>query len=205
MDKKRVKYYNSAYLVAPDGTVAGKYDKVHLVPFGEYVPLKRWLPFLGKIVAQVGDFQAGRRGNTIRGVGPRLGVQICFEIIFPMLSRALVQNEAALLVNITNDAWFGESSAPYQHFSMAIFRAVENRRSLVRAANTGISGFVDPLGRIVASTPLDTEATLTRRVPILQEKTFYTRYGDAFALACLMATFLNMAYLAFSGRRQWMD
>jgi len=202
-NRNRVEYYNSAYLIAPDGTVAGKYDKVHLVPFGEYVPFRRWLPFLGKIVAHVGDFQAGRRGNTIKGQGPRLGVQICFEIIFPMLSRALVQNDAALLVNITNDAWFGKSSAPYQHFSMAVFRAVENRRSLVRAANTGISGFVDPIGRIVASTPLDEEAALIRRVPIFQKKTFYTRYGNVFAQVCLVITFLYQAYLAYGRRRQW--
>jgi len=200
-DQNRIKYYNSAYLIKPDGTVAGKYDKVHLVPFGEYVPFKRWLPFLGKIVAHVGDFQAGRSGNTIEGPVPRLGVQICFEIIFPMLSRALVQNEAALLVNITNDAWFGKSSAPYQHFSMAVFRAVENRRSLVRAANTGISGFIDPIGRIIASTPLDEEAALVHRVPILREKTYYTRHGDIFALACLVTAVLYLAYPVLGRRR----
>ncbi|HSO20754.1 MAG TPA: apolipoprotein N-acyltransferase, partial [Desulfosarcina sp.] len=149
-------YYNSAYLVAPDGHVRGRYDKVHLVPFGEYVPLKRLLSFAGKMVAQVGDFSSGDRGRTLDWGQdrPAIGVQICFEIIFPGLSRALAKNGAGVLVNLTNDAWFGRSSAAFQHFSMAVFRAVENRRSLVRCANTGISGFVDPAGRVVAKTGL---------------------------------------------------
>jgi apolipoprotein N-acyltransferase len=102
----------------------------------------------------------------------------------------MTKNNAALLVNITNDAWFGRSSAPYQHFSMAIFRAVENRRSIIRSANTGISGFIDPLGRVVASTQLFTDAIMTRSVPILDEKTFYSRFGDLFAMACLVLTLI---------------
>ena len=127
-----LRYYNSAYLLNPDGRVSAKYDKAHLVPFGEYVPFKKWVPFLGKIVENVGDFKTGRKGDTLRWGNHRLGVQICFEVIFPKLSRAMVQNGANLLVNITNDAWFGRTSAPYQHFSMAVFRAVENKRSLIR-------------------------------------------------------------------------
>jgi len=192
--EKKVEYYNSAYLINPSGKVNGRYDKAHLVPFGEYVPFKKWLPSLGKIVEQVGDFKPGRKGDTLRWKDTNLGIQICFEIIFSELSRMMVNNDAGLIVNITNDAWFGTTSAPYQHFSMAVFRAIENRRALIRSANTGISGFVDPAGRIIASTPLFKAATLTHSVPIMKEKTFYTRFGDWFAVACLAVTLLTVWY-----------
>jgi apolipoprotein N-acyltransferase len=182
-------YFNSAYLIQPDGSVAGQYDKVHLVPFGEYVPFKKLLPFIGKMVAQVGDFKPGVKGDTLSWKDHALGVQICYEIIFPGLSRAMVANGASLLVNITNDAWFARTSAPYQHFSMAIFRAVENRRSLVRCANTGISGFIDPVGRVISKTPLFAEAVLSESIPLIKIKTFYTRFGDSFARVCLVICF----------------
>ncbi|MDP2645257.1 MAG: apolipoprotein N-acyltransferase [Desulfobacterales bacterium] len=196
-DRNAVNYYNSAYLISPQGRVLGKYDKAHLVPFGEYVPFKKWLPFLGKIVQEVGDFKPGKKGSTLRLGDLRLGLQICFEIIFPGLSRSMADNNAGLLINLTNDAWFAKTSGPYQHFSMAVFRAVENRKTLVRAANTGISGFVDPAGRIMAATPLFQEASLTRPVSILTEKTFYTRFGDLFAILCLITT----ALLALRARK----
>jgi apolipoprotein N-acyltransferase len=181
-------YYNSAYMVTPEGRIGGRYDKVHLVPFGEYVPLKRLLWFVGKMVAQVGDFTAGEKGRTLPwGDGlPSIGVQICFEIIFPGLSRSLVNNDAGLLVNLTNDAWFDRSSAAYQHFSMAVFRAVENRRSLVRCANTGISGFIDPAGRIVAQTGLFEDAVIDQTVPSLSVTALYTRTGDLMPVGCLI-------------------
>ena len=182
---ENVIYFNSAYLIRPATKDISKYDKTHLVPYGEYVPFQRWLPFLGKLVAQVGDFRPGKPGKTLPWKQDALGVQICYEIIFPGLSRALVKNDAALLINITNDAWFGTTSGPYQHFSMTIFRAVENRRALARAANTGISGFIDPVGRILASSRLLEEAMLIRPLPMLRQITFYTRFGDLFALACL--------------------
>ena len=178
-------YYNSAYLIQPKLKTISKYDKAHLVPYGEYVPFKHWLPFLGKVVAQVGDFQPGKPGKTMPWEKGAIGVQICYEIIFPELSRAMVKNNAVLLINITNDAWFGTTGGPYQHFSMTVFRAVENRRALARAANTGISGFIDPAGRILSATPLLKEAVVTRTLPLISAKTFYTRFGDLFALACL--------------------
>jgi apolipoprotein N-acyltransferase len=195
-------YYNSAYMVAPDGRATGRYDKVHLVPFGEYVPLKQVLSFVGKMVAQVGDFSPGEKGRTLAwGEGnPSIGVQICFEIIFPGLSRSLVKNGAGMLVNLTNDAWFGESSAAYQHFSMAVLRAVENRRSLVRCANTGISGFVDPAGRIVARTALFEDAVVDRPVPVLSETTIYTRMGDLLPLVCLIILGLLIAQTMYRGQ-----
>jgi apolipoprotein N-acyltransferase len=185
-----VRLFNSAYLINPQTKTMGKYDKTHLVPYGEYVPFKKWLPFLGKIVDQVGDFKAGAIGNTLQWRDQQIGVQICYEIIFPAYSRAMVRNNASLLVNITNDAWFGKTSGPYQHFSMTVFRAVENRRSLARAANTGISGFIDPVGRILATTPLLEEAAVTRSIPLLMEKTVYTRTGDLFARVCMAVVLL---------------
>jgi apolipoprotein N-acyltransferase len=185
-----VQHYNSAYLISPQTTTMGKYDKTHLVPYGEYVPFKKWLPFLGKIVAQVGDFETGTEGQTLPWKDQQIGVQICYEIIFPGLSRAMAANGATLLINITNDAWFGKTSGPYQHFSMTVFRAVENRRSLARAANTGISGFIDPAGRILAATGLLKEAAVTRSLPLLKEKTVYTRTGDLFARVCMAVVLL---------------
>ncbi len=187
-----ITYYNSAYLISPGTKTISKYDKAHLVPYGEYVPFNKWLPFLGKIVAQVGDFSPGKTGKTIPWKKGALGIQICYEIIFPGLSRAMVKNDAVLLINITNDAWFGKTSGPYQHFSMTVFRAVENRRALARAANTGISGFIDPAGRILTSTPLLREAAVTRPLPLVHKKTFYTRFGDLFALACLASTIFGI-------------
>jgi len=187
---KRIEYYNSAYLISSAGSVYGRYDKAHLVPFGEYIPLKRWLPFLGKIVEHVGDFRPGKKGNTLQWNNHKLGFLICYEIIFPDLSRAMAKNQAALLVNITNDAWYGRTSAPYQHFSIAVFRAVENRRALVRSANTGISGFIDPVGRVVDSTDLFQDAVRTHTVPLINETFFYTRFGDVFAIFCLVTAIL---------------
>ena len=181
-------YFNSAYLVFPDGTAPVRYDKAHLVPFGEYVPLKRWLPFLGKMVEQVGDFKSGARGNALTWKEGAIGIQICFEIIFPGLSRAMVQNGADFLVNMTNDAWFEKTGAPYQHFSMAVFRAVENRRALVRAANTGISGFIDPAGRVMIQSDLFQEAVLTRDIPRLKMQSLYTKSGDFLPTGCWLAT-----------------
>ena len=192
-------FHNSAWLVDGRGKLRAKYDKAHLVPFGEFTPFKKWLPFLGKLVEQVGDFTPGPKGRVIDWNGRKIGVQICYEIIFPYLARAQVRNGADLLVNITNDAWYGRTSGPYQHFSMVVFRAVENRRALVRAANTGISGFVDPAGRIISSTDLFKEAAVLEKLPLLKTRTFYTRYGDLFAKACLFATIAGIiwAWLRF--------
>lgn len=189
LKKEGYDVYNSAFLIDPNGEILGKYDKVHLVPYGEYVPLKKWMPFLGKIVAEVGDFKRGKKGEVIPFGDVGLGLQICYEIIFPDLSRQMVENGANLIINITNDAWFGRSSAPYQHFAMAVFRAVENKRTLVRSANTGISGFVNPIGEIVGKTDLFESTFLTRKTTILDDKTLYTRYGNGFASACVLGSF----------------
>ncbi|MBI9074501.1 MAG: apolipoprotein N-acyltransferase [Desulfatibacillum sp.] len=178
-------FYNSAFLIGQNGKILGKYDKAHLVPWGEYVPLKKYMPFINNLVEQVSDFSAGREGQAISANGARLGVLICYEIIFPALARHQVLEGANLLVTITNDAWFGRSSAPYQHFSTAVFRAVENHRSVARAANSGISGFVDPTGKILEPTELFEEAARNAVLPILNQTTIYTRYGDVFCFICM--------------------
>lgn len=180
-------YLNSAVLINPGGEITNQYDKVHLVPYGEYVPFKKWFPFLDKIVEQSGDFKPGQKGKTIDFLSHKIGTQICFEIIFPNLSRAMARNGADILINITNDAWFGKTSAPHQHFSMTIFRAVENRKALVRAANTGISGVICPTGKIISATPLYKELSVTKRVPLMKTMTFYSKYGDLLPFLCLFA------------------
>ena len=200
-DDKQADFFNSAFLIDPNGNVIGKYDKVHLVPFGEYVPLQEWFPFIGKLVEEVGDFKSGQKGQTLPWGEFPLGIQICYEMIFPDLSREMARNQAAFLINMTNDAWYGKTSAPYQHFSMAVFRAVENRRSLIRSANTGISGFIDPVGRIIASTPLFEEAVITRSMPVLKTESFYTRYGDVFALTCMAISILLFFFCAISPKQ----
>lgn len=194
--KDQLVYHNSAYMISPQGKPKGKYDKVHLVPFGEYVPLKRFLPFIDKLVAQVGDFKPGKRGSTLPWQNHHAGVLICFESIFPELARDMVRNGADLLVNITNDAWFGYTAAAFQHFSMAVFRAVENRRFLARAANTGISGFIDANGRVLRSTELFHEAVVAQPVALMKISSLYSRWGD-WPLALL--TFGGAAI--FIGRR----
>jgi apolipoprotein N-acyltransferase len=189
---------NSAYLLAPDGSLLGRYDKHHLVPFGEYIPLKSSvLFFLDKLVEGIGDFEAGPGatvlsftpkslgGGSAAGTRPvKFGVAICYEVIFPDLVRQFAANGAEFLVTITNDGWFGPSSAPAQHFSMVVFRSVENHLAFARSANTGISGFIDPFGRIVGETPLFTEHALHASIPIRHSRTFYSYYGDVFAYGC---------------------
>jgi apolipoprotein N-acyltransferase len=192
---KTADYFNSAYLVGP-GEILGKYDKAHLVPFGEYTPFKEYLPFLGKIVEHVGDFKPGPEGHTLSLAGRKLGIQICYEVIFPELARAQVRNGAVLLLTITNDAWYGQTAGPYQHFSLAVLRAVENRRALARAANTGISGFVDPVGRVLDPTPLEVEAAVVRPLPLLQTESIYTRSGDVLGWACLGLSLLAVVCAA---------
>ncbi|MDH5298531.1 MAG: apolipoprotein N-acyltransferase, partial [Desulfobulbaceae bacterium] len=197
-------YFNSAFLIAPAdyplsgmqlplaksppmGRIIGRYDKQHLVPFGEYIPLRSVLPFLAPVVETLGDFDRGGVSGPISCQNSRIGVLICFESIFPDLARSHVAKGANLLVNLTNDAWFGRSNAPWQHLSMSVFRAVETRRSLARAANTGFSGCIDPLGNSSGLSELFTPASLTASLPLLTTETFFVRFGHHFATLCLMA------------------
>jgi len=183
----KVVSFNSALLVSPKKDLLGMYHKIHLVPFGEYVPLKTLLFFVEKMVQGIGDFEAGRSPVVMAIPQGRFSVLICYEVIFPELVRQFVRDGAGFLVNITNDAWFGRSAAPYQHIAMVALRAVENRVAIVRAANTGISGIIDPLGRITTKSDLFVRVTL--RGTILSQKgreAFYTRYGDLFAYLSLL-------------------
>lgn len=183
---------NSAYLLLPEGEIAGRYDKRHLVPFGEYIPLRTILFFLDKLVVGIGDFRSGVGPMTItlpqNDERPTLnfGVAICFEVIFPDLVRRMAKEGADFLVTITNDAWFGDSVAPYQHFGMVVFRAVENRLAFARSANTGISGFIAPTGHILATTPIFTQEALTGTIPLRTTTTFYSQNGDMFAWSCVI-------------------
>ena len=185
-----LRYLNSAFLVSPSGNVVGRTDKVHLVPFGEYVPLKTLLPFVNKVVEGIGDFSPGRTMQPLEIGRTKIGVLICYEGIFPTLSREYVREGARLLVNISNDAWYKRSSAPYQHLSMTVFRAVENRVPLIRATNTGITAIIDSRGHLHGMTPLFKEATLTGEVRPGSGDTFYDRVGDLFAGCCLALTLL---------------
>jgi len=184
----RLRFYNRAYLLDDRGRVGGYYDKRHLVPFGEYVPLQSVLFFVHRLVEATGDFAAGDRPAVMNLGAARPGILICYEAIFPELSRDLVQHGANLLVNITNDAWFGRTSAPYQHLSMALLRTVELRVPMVRCANTGISALIDPSGRILQETGLFEEGSLTGSLPVGSGQTFYCRYGEWVAVGCLFVS-----------------
>lgn len=186
-DKDNVRFFNSAFLVN-NGELSQRYDKIHLVPFGEYMPLSWILPIGPGIAAREEDYSAGSVMTVMRTNGfPPFSVLICYEAIFPALSRLAVRSGARVLVNITNDGWFGDSAAPYQHLTMAGFRAVENRVWLFRAANTGVSAVFDPGGRIVSYLPLQTRGQLVRKIPSHPNAgSFYSRNGDVFAWSVIV-------------------
>ncbi|MEK6591261.1 MAG: apolipoprotein N-acyltransferase [Nitrospinota bacterium] len=187
--------YNRAYLLSPQGDVMNKYDKIHLVPFGEYVPLRKILFFIDKMVVGIGDFQSGNEYTVMDIQKGKFGVLICFEVIFPDLVRRFAKNGAEFLVNITNDAWYGKSAASYQHISMVAFRAVENRLPVVRVANTGISGIIEPTGRITKDTDIFVRTYVSGEIDSgSQFRTFYTLYGDIFAYLCLAVTVLLILF-----------
>lgn len=181
---------NSAILLDRGGNVTFVYDKIHLVPFGEYVPLKRVLFFLDKLVVGIGDYTPGSKIIRAETEVGSFGTFICYEIIFPGLVRKFYSKGGDFIVTITNDAWFGRTAGPYQHFNMAVFRAIENRKPLLRAANTGVSGYIDSSGRIIRATPI-----FERRFDIVDVRTdtsstIYSKYGDMFSYLCIIATIL---------------
>ena len=182
------KFFNGAILIGPDGANRGSYQKIHLVPFGEFVPFKRLLFFVAPIVENVGDFSHGSRRTIFEVEGTRFSVAICYEVIYAGLAREFVNNGSQLLTTITNDAWFGRSSAASQHFEQAAIRAVEQGRYLVRSANTGISGAVDPYGRVIARSDLFTQVMTAVDVRLLSGRTIYNRVGDAIVYIAIAAT-----------------
>ena len=191
------RFYNAAFLVGADGRTGAVYRKMHLVPFGEYVPLRRLLPFVAPLVEAVAEFSPGLEPVLLPVGDRRLSVAICYEVVYPWLVRSFVLHGSDLLVTITNDAWYGTTSAAYQHWEQASLRAVEQGRYLVRAANTGISGIVDPYGRVVSRTELFETGVITGDVRWISQKTIYARIGDLIAWISLAV----MAAVAFAGLR----
>jgi apolipoprotein N-acyltransferase len=191
---------NSAILLNPSGDRIFSYDKMHLVPFGEYVPLRKWLTFTGKLTADIGDFTPGTRYSVGRLPDGGFGTFICFEAVFPDLVRHFTTNGAELLINISNDGWFGRSGAPAQHLMMARVRAVENRRWLLRDTNNGYTVSVDPYGRIAAALPTDIRGELDAPYDFRSDLTIYTRFGDWWAWACVIASVVLLV-LALVARR----
>jgi apolipoprotein N-acyltransferase len=197
------RYVNTALLVTGDGVI-GRYDKMHLVPFGEYVPLRPLLFFVEAIAAEVGDFSPGRVPTVFPLAGAPFGTVICYEIVFPDLVRRFVAEGASFMVNITNDAWFGDTGGPLQHLAAVPLRAVENGVAIGRVANTGVSALVLPTGAIAAELPLGRRGVLQAEVPLRADRTFYTRHGDVFArtMAGVSGAALLPAALAALRRRR---
>jgi len=177
---------NRAYLLGPDGQVAGWQDKQQLVPFGEFVPFKRLLFFARPLVQAVGSFEPGERPEVLSVPGGRFGTLVCYEVIFPDLVRGFSARGAEFLVNITNDAWYERSAASSQQFANLVFRAVENRRSIARSANTGISGFVDTCGRIIAASELFVQGQYQATLALSHRVTPYMRWGDWLPRLCVL-------------------
>ncbi len=196
------RYFNAAYLLGADGAERGVYRKRHLVPFGEYVPLKPLLFFAEPLVEAVSEFSPGTEATPLPTRWGPASTAICYEIVFPNMVRQTVAGGSQLLTTITNDAWFGHTAAPHQHFAQAAMRAIENGRYLVRAANTGISGIVDPYGRVLAQSDLFAEAVVVGDIRFLRESTVYTRIGDAFAYASLVLTVGAVLLISGKPRRR---
>ncbi len=181
------KYYNSAFMLDNGGATAAVYRKMFLVPFGEYVPFGAVLTFVAPLVEAVAAFSPGQRVTMLPVDGHMVSTAICYEVVYPHLIRDGVLRGSELLTTITNDAWYGETSAPFQHFELAAMRAIEQGRYLARAANTGISGIVDPYGRIIARTALFETTSVVGEVRFLTERTLYARIGDLAGQVALLA------------------
>ncbi|MFP5212674.1 MAG: apolipoprotein N-acyltransferase [Acidobacteriota bacterium] len=192
----QVRLLNRAYLVDSRGVIAGAYAKQHLVPFGEYVPLKDYLFFIKKLVEQAGDFVAGDDSSPLSLGGRLFGVLICYEGIFPDLSRQTVLRGANALVVITNDAWYGPTSAPYQHLDLARWRSIEFRVPMIRAANTGVSAAFDAVGATLATIPLNEMGEFAVTVHPLNVQTIYAKWGDFFAWICVLVAVGGTIYRA---------
>jgi apolipoprotein N-acyltransferase len=182
--ERATEVYNSAALISPAGEWVGRYDKVHLVPFGEYVPFKRVFSFAGGLTQQVGDFSRGTSRAPLQAGKDKIGVFICYESIFPDEVRRLAANGAQVFLNISNDGWYGDSGAYAQHLKQARMRAIENSRWLLRDTNTGVTASIDPYGRVGATVPRKTRVVLQAPYALSDATTFYTRHGDWFAYLC---------------------
>jgi apolipoprotein N-acyltransferase len=188
-----VDLYNAASVFTPDGALLGRYAKIHLVPWGEYVPFAKLFSFAHGLTHNAGRFTHGWKRSVFRLHGHHYGIFICYESIFADEIRQFVVNGAEVLVNISDDGWYGNTSAPWQHLNMARMRAVENRRWLLRDTNTGVTAAIDPYGRITQSVPRHEFTSLAVRYGFNDDLTFYTRFGDVFGLVCGI---LSIAVLA---------
>ena len=184
--------YNSASVIARDGSWTAQYDKVHLVPFGEYIPVAQLLSFAQVLTHEVGTFQRGTRHDPLTVDGTKVGVFICYESVFPGEVRQFAENGAEVFVNISNDGWFGDTGAPRQHLNMARMRSVENKRWLLRDTNTGITAVIDPLGRVVKEARRNQRTALQGAYDVEETTTFYTRHGDWFPLVCAIITLVGV-------------
>jgi apolipoprotein N-acyltransferase len=189
-DGKETAVLNSAVMVKPNGSMGLRYDKIHLVPFGEYVPFKRLFSFAGKLTKEVGDFSAGRERTVFDLDGHKVAVFICYEAVFPDEVRLFPKRGAEVLVNISNDGWVGESGAPGQHLNMARMRAIENNRWVLRATNSGITAAIDPFGRLVDEAPRNVRRGMEAHYAFIHATTFYSRHGDIFAYLCAIISLL---------------
>jgi apolipoprotein N-acyltransferase len=195
VEDNRVGFYNRAYLVSGKGDVIAWYDKIQLVPFGEYVPARSILGyFVNRVVPGMGDMFPGKQQTLFDVNGAKLSVLICYESIFPDLARRSVKAGANVMVNITNDAWYGTSSAPYQLLAMAVMRSIETKVPMIRVANTGISAIIMDDGRITANTPLFKRGTEIEDVSWHPSRTLYTIIGDVFADICLILTAIGLVW-----------
>jgi apolipoprotein N-acyltransferase len=192
--------YNAAFLLASDGHTAAVYHKIHLVPFGEFIPMKEWLYFVSPLVESLVDFSPGTEMVMLPFDGHVTSTAICYEVVYPRLVREAVLGGSELLTTITNDGWYGHSSAPYQHWEMASMRAIEEGRYLARAANTGISGVVDPYGRVVDESAIFQQVGMVEEVRLLKTRTVYSAIGDAVAYVAIA---LTAAALITVGRRTY--
>ena len=184
--------YNSASVIAPTGAWTEQYDKIHLVPFGEYVPFASLLTFARKLTREVGTFDRGHSRYPVTVDSTHVGVFICYESIFPNEVRQFANNGAEVFVNISNDSWFGDTGAPWQHLNMARMRAVENNRWLLRDTNTGITVAIDPLGRVTKQAAANQRTALQVTYDVEEATTFYTRHGDWFPVLCAIITMLGL-------------
>ncbi len=191
--------YNSAVFVRADGSIAGRYDKIHLVPFGEYVPYEQLFFFAKTLTHQLSHLKPGHDRVVFHADGHAFGAFICYESIFGDEIRDFARNGAQVLVNLSDDGWYGDTSAPWQHLDMTRMRAVENHRWLLLDTNNGVTTVIDPRGRVTLSAPRHTLATLVARYGYESDLTFYTRYGDVFAYLCSLVVILALA-LAFRRR-----
>jgi apolipoprotein N-acyltransferase len=172
------RYYNAAFLIGPDGRTQAVYRKIQLVPFGEFFPFQEWLSFVSPLVERAAPFAAGTSVVMLPAGTHQASTAICYEVVYPRLARQAVLAGSELLTTITNDAWYGETSAPFQHFAMASMRSIEQGRYLARAANTGVSGIVDPYGRVTQRSRVFEQVGLVGEVRFIQTRTVYATVGD---------------------------